>query len=97
MNQTYNGYWVDIGDGVWQNMSNDSDTVNCEEVETERTKEYVEVFCRERDYHLRFYSGRATIKKKPGGDWEWVAKCHWDSTSRHVESKPRQTARDGAA
>ena len=80
LNLTYDGHWRDAGDGVWLNVSNKTGVVNCKERETERTNEYIEVFCPNRNYHLRFFSNRVELKR-PGGQWGWVANGRWDTSN----------------
>ncbi|HUY31593.1 MAG TPA: hypothetical protein VMV69_02360 [Pirellulales bacterium] len=76
LNESYDATFLRVGEKEWHNINNKTGLLHCKEVETERSKEYVELFCPDRNYHLRFYPDKAEFKR-PGSQWAWVANGHW--------------------
>jgi len=81
LNETYNFTVRRVRDKVWEEAENKTGRVTWRYTETQRTKDYTELFDPKRKYEVRLRADRMELKK--GGKWIWVAKGHWEAAPKN--------------
>lgn len=74
LNESYNVTVRFASDELWREIGTDGKT-NWEYRETNRTEEYIELFCPKRNYNIRIRDNKMELRKD--GKWIWVANGHW--------------------
>ena len=77
INESYGTTVRHVRGNQWADIDNKTGKLHLSYKETARGKDFLEVYCAERDQELRFLSNRAELKRN--GKWEWVAHGHWAS------------------
>jgi formylglycine-generating enzyme required for sulfatase activity len=88
-NASYNNTLRHVKGKEWAEFDNKTGKVGLHYKETARTKDYLELFCTERNQELRFFADKAELKKN--GKWEWVSTGYWEDEGapRAAEARPK--------
>jgi hypothetical protein len=96
INQTYKLTVKRVADKQWQDFDS-SGRVTLTYSETFRTKDYVELFCPERNWSIRLYADKQDIQTAKGGEWKRSADGKWEVPSSALEQSSPQTTDSAAA
>lgn len=79
INSTYSGVVLRrIADKKWAEFNSDTGKLRLKYEETDRTKDYIELFCSDLQQKKRVFSDKMEIYKD--GKWGWVSKGRWDES-----------------
>ena len=80
LNETYDNTIRMVKSKVWEEVDNKTGKPGFTYQEVARNKDYIEIFCSKRDFHIRLQTKTMELKTGADGKWGWLAHGKWDVT-----------------